>query len=331
MKDYGISVLTQYQMEVFGTHKVRGAILCDTDKGLLLLKETRMEESRICALAKIYEQLNANGFEWVDTPLLNKEDAYVSKAEDGTGYILKKWFQGRECDVRRENELIAGAENLARIHLCMRLAGEENGFAGREENPVIKEYARHNRELRKVREFVCRRSVKSPFEIAFLKGYDQMYFWADRVLKILENMDLDSVFKEAGAENHMVHGDYNYHNLLVCQEGMAVTGFEHAHRDVQMEDLYYFLRKCMEKHHYDERLGYRMMRAYDLVNNLGKKERDYLAIRLAYPEKFWKITNSYYHSGKAWIPAKNVEKLSLSVAQTEEKKRFLRNLFAFQI
>ena len=91
------------------------------------------------------------------------------------------------------------------------------------------------------------------------------------MLKILENMDLDSVFKEAGAENHMVHGDYNYHNLLVCQEGMAVTGFEHAHRDVQMEDLYYFLRKCMEKHHYDERLGYRMMRAYDSVNNLGKK------------------------------------------------------------
>ena len=269
MKDYGISVLTQYQMEVFGTHKVRGAILCDTDKGLLLLKETRMEESRICALAKIYEQLNANGFEWVDTPLLNKEDAYVSKAEDGTGYILKKWFQGRECDVRRENELIAGAENLARIHLCMRLAGEENGFAGREENPVIKEYARHNRELRKVREFVCRRSVKIPFESAFLKGYDQMYFWADRVLEILESMDLDSVFEEAEAENHMVHGDYNYHNLLVCQEGMAVTGFEHAHRDVQMEDLYYFLRKCMEKHHYDERLGYRMMRAYDSVNKLG--------------------------------------------------------------
>jgi hypothetical protein len=98
-----------------------------------------------------------------------------------------------------------------------------------------------------------------------------------------------------------------------------------------MEDLYYFLRKCMEKHHYDERLGYRMMRAYDSVNKLGKKERDYLAIRLAYPEKFWKITNSYYHSGKAWIPAKNVEKLSLSVAQTEEKKRFLRNLFAFQV
>ena len=140
MKDYGISVLTQYQMEVFGTHKVRGAVLCDTDKGLLLLKETRMEESRICVLSKIYEQLNKNGFECVDAPLLNKEGAYVSKAEDGTGYIVKKWFQGRECDVRRENELIAGAENLARIHLCMRLDGKENKLAERKENAVGGEY-----------------------------------------------------------------------------------------------------------------------------------------------------------------------------------------------
>jgi len=54
---------------------------------------------------------------------------------------------------------------------------------------------------------------------------------------------------------------------------------------------------------------------------LEKKNGITLQSVLAYPEKFWKITNSYYHSGKAWIPAKNVEKLSLSVAQTEEKKR----------
>ena len=290
-----------------------------------------MEESRICALAKIYEEFNGNGLERQQTPRENKEDAYVSKAEDGTGYILKKWFQGRECDVRRENELIAGAENLARIHLCMRLAGEENGFAGREENPVIKEYARHNRELRKVREFVCRRSVKSPFEIAFLKGYDQMYFWADRVLKILENMDLDSVFKEAEAENHMVHGDYNYHNLLVCQEGMAVTGFEHAHRDVQMEDLYYFLRKVLEKSGWKIRLGDGMLNAYSAIHPLTEGEMEYLKIRLIYPEKFWKTANSYYCTNKAWISVKNIEKLQTAIRQTEEKKMFLKEVFGFEL
>ena len=107
---------------------------------------------------------------------------------------------------------------------------------------------------------------------------------------------------------------------------MAVTGFEHAHRDVQMEDLYYFLRKCMEKHHYDERLGYRMMRAYDSVNNLGKKERDYLAIRLAYPEKFWKLANHYFNSRKTWIPEKSLQKLEILDMQEKKRREFVKFL-----
>ena len=87
----------------------------------------------------------------------------------------------------------------------------------------------------------------------------------------------------------------------------------------------------MEKHRYDERLGYKMLRAYDQEIGLGRKEREYLAIRLAYPEKFWKIVNGYYHSNKAWIPEKNVEKLRAAILQNEEKKRFLANIFTFHL
>ena len=192
-------------------------------------------------------------------------------------------------------------------------------------------YRRHNRELKKVRQFTRKVVPKGEFEFAFLKQFDQMYQWAEAAVEELERSDYEKLYAEEMKKFGMIHGEYNYHNIIMTKEGIATTNFEKFRRDIQVEDLYYFLRKCMEKHRYDERLGYRMMRAYDSVNKLGKKERDYLAIRLAYPEKFWKITNSYYHSGKAWIPAKNVEKLSLSVAQTEEKKRFLRNLFAFQI
>ena len=87
----------------------------------------------------------------------------------------------------------------------------------------------------------------------------------------------------------------------------------------------------MEKHRYDERLGYKMLRTYDSEISLGKKEREYLAVRIAYPEKFWKIVNVYYHSNKAWIPEKNVEKLRAAILQNDEKKRFLANIFAFHL
>ncbi len=58
---------------------------------------------------------------------------------------------------------------------------------------------------------------------------------------------------------------------------------------------------------------------------------EYLKIRLIYPEKFWKIADSYYRSNKAWISAKSIEKISVAIRQTEEKERFLNNIFAFHL
>ena len=51
----------------------------------------------------------------------------------------------------------------------------------------------------------------------------------------------------------------------------------------------------------------------------GKTELEYLKNRLMYPEKFFKVANSYYHSNKAWISIKNVEKMQMAVRQMKEK------------
>lgn len=333
MKDYGVSVLEQYDAEVYSTRRIRGAVLCNTDQGMLLLAPTQAPQGRLPVLVALYHLLKENGFPMVDNLIANKEGVYVTQAEDGSSYVLKQWFQGKECDVRREAELLEGVRHLARLHLVMRLpdSGEERQQDRRIAETITEEYERHNRELRKVRTYVCRRSVKGQFETEFLRGFDTMYQWAQAALKRLEKAGYQQLYEAVREEHTFVHGDYNYHNLLFCPQGLAVTGFEHAHQDIQIEDFYYFLRKTMEKHRYDERLGERMLRAYDAVYPLNSERREYLAVRLAYPEKFWKTANIYYHSNKSWVSAKNVEKLQTAIAQTEEKKRFLANLFAFHL
>ena len=328
MQEFEQKILEQYDIEVSSTRKVRGAVLCETNKGLFLLKEITTSEKRIPALCELYTRLYEQGYHRIDYVVTNRNGEYISALDNGDRYILKKCFAGRECDIKKTREIFEAAGNLAKLHIIMRYELEHGIPEG---TKTDEKYRRHNRELKKVRQFTRKVVPKGEFEFAFLKQFDQMYQWAEAAVEELERSDYEKLYAEEMKKFGMIHGEYNYHNIIMTKEGIATTNFEKFRRDIQVEDLYYFLRKCMEKHHYDERLGYRMMRAYDSVNNLGKKERDYLAIRLAYPEKFWKITNSYYHSGKAWIPAKNVEKLSLSVAQTEEKKRFLRNLFAFQI
>ena len=90
-----------------------------------------------------------------------------------------------------------------------------------------------------------------------------------------------------------------------------------------MADLYHFTRKVMEKHGWSVRLGMRMLEAYNSILPMGKEEREYLYYLFLYPEKYWKQLNFYYNANKAWIPAKNVEKLKTLELQQKERNRFL--------
>ena len=288
-------------------------------------------------MSELYEYLCAQGFDRVDRIFLTKEGECFAVLEDGSRYILKQWFAGRECDVKRPAEILAAARHLAKLHGGMRHELEAPVSAG---THLKEEYLRHNRELKKVRRYMRGITPKGEFEFAFLKYFDQMYQWADAAVIELEHSGYDTLYRESIEHSYLTHGEYNYHNILMLQGEynhrrdpykIAVTNFEKFKRDVQVEDLYYFLRKVMEKQGWKVRLGDNMINAYSAVRPLSEAETEYLLIRLVYPEKFWKVANSYYHSNKAWIPEKKIEKLDTAIRQTEEKKRFLEDIFSFHL
>jgi spore coat protein I len=158
-----------------------------------------------------------------------------------------------------------------------------------------------------------------------------MYTTAKSALERLEESNYEELRTEYKRNGAFVHGDYNYHNILMSYSEFATTNFEHARNDIQVTDLYYFLRKVMEKNHWDISLGEKILNCYQKYIPFQKGELEYIAICLAYPEKFWKAANSYYRSRKVWLPAKNLEKLELVIKQDEEKKTFLEKIFAFHL
>ena len=328
MQDYELTILEKYPINVRSTRKTRGAFFCDTDEGLLLLREAGMPGKKVPTLFRLCEHLKEQGYDRVDQIVANEDGEYVSVSEDGTRYILKHWFYGRECDIRRNGEVLEAARNLAKLHLLMQV--ELDGVERRE--PYLKdEYLRHNRELRKVRKFMRVKSPKGDFELAFLKCFESMHEWAEAAISCLEDFDYDGLYRENLAGNCLTHGDYNYHNILMTPEGIATTNFDKFRRDVQVEDLYYFLRKAMEKHRWDKKMGDHILNMYSAIRPLSGKEMEYLKLRFVYPEKFWKIADSYYRSNKAWISAKNIEKLEMAMMQTEEKREFLDSIFSFRL
>lgn len=333
MKDNEMAALEQYDLEINSTRKVRGAVFCETNRGPVLLKEFKGSPQRIQKLYGLGTYLEEQGYDKTDKVILNREGQGVCSLEDGTSYVLKRWFVGSECDVKREEEIVCAITNLASLHQVMRkLEGmEESESASVKREDLRETFGRHNREMKKVRSFIRGRVKKGEFEIAYLKHYQAMYDWAVQITQYLEESEYPKLLEKVEMEQTWVHGDYNYHNVLVLAEGVATTNFEHFHRDIPMVDFYYFLRKIMEKNRWNEKLGDRMIAAYDRVFPLGREELDYLAICIAYPEKFWKVANTYYRTNKAWLPVKTMEKLQDSITELERKKRFLNTIFSFHL
>ena len=335
-EEYELEVLEQYDLEVKSTRKIRGAFFCDTDEGPVLLRETGMSEQRALFLYQVLNCLETDGNIKTDTPVHTKSGELTAAAPDGRRYMLKKWHYGRECDVRQESEAVQAARQLAVLHAG--LSGEKvREIAADASAPVspardpLEEIRRHNRELKKVRRFIRGRAVKNEFEYLFLESFEKMYRTAEQTAARMEESGIPAFFRESVRGGHLLHGEYNYHNLLTDGDGIAVTNFEHMKTGIQVYDLYYFIRKVMEKYSWKLKTGQKLLEAYEDVRPLTQPEREYAGLMLAYPEKYWKTASGYYHSNKAWMPEKNREKLRLVLRQCEGKKEFLDQIFSIDI
>ena len=125
----------------------------------------------------------------------------------------------------------------------------------------------------------------------------------------------------------LCHGSYNYHNVLFTKTGIATTNFEKVQLQLQVMDLYDFIRKVMEKNNWSEEFFYGIMENYEMVKTVTKEERKLIALWMSYPEKFWKVTNYYYNSKKTWISTKNIEKLQSLQQQKKQRRALLRKIF----
>ena len=85
----------------------------------------------------------------------------------------------------------------------------------------------------------------------------------------------------------------------------------------------------MEKNHWDTSLGNKILNCYQKYISLDKGEWEYIAICLAYPEKFWKIVNRYHNSRKSWLSSQNMAKLDKVINEQEARKEFLQMLNQF--
>ncbi|MEF9938544.1 MAG: spore coat protein CotS [Clostridium sp.] len=321
MNDRNTEVLGQYELEIGTLRRGRGAWVCETNQGLKLLREYKGTEKRLEFEEEVLSALQEHGRVRVDQYVRNKENELISVGGDGCRYIVKDWYNDRECNIRDEEEIITTVSRIAALHKIMSRIElkEEWNLGSILTESMAEEMDRHNKELRRTRNFISGKRRKSDFELCVMANFP---IFCEQALEAQAGMKRIEEEHQIPA-HYLCHGELNQHHVLMNSEYTAIIEFNKMHLGVQAADLYHFIRKAMEKHGWDLNLGMKMLDAYDQILPMGKMEREYLYYLFLYPEKYWKQLNFYYNANKAWIPARNVEKLKNLEMQQKDRNQFL--------
>ncbi|MBO5228021.1 MAG: spore coat protein CotS [Lachnospiraceae bacterium] len=326
MGERDLAALEQYDITVFRVGKGRESMVLETDKGLLLLKEYDGSVERADAEYRLLEELS-EGIN-VDGYILNKEGVAVTTMPDGKKYILKKGADGREVDLKKYDEVCLAVRSLAGLHIELErvakaCAGEPYMEQFKHDREFGEDIRRHHKELKRVRNYIRGQRKKNDFELKVLECFNLFYEQGEKVLEYIEYFESGS---ESGADEMILcHGNYNQHNIILGQTGkdISIINFDKACFSYGVTDLYFFMRKCLEKQDYDVDLGIGIIKEYESVRALTAFEKKILYVLFLYPEKFWKIVNHYYNGNKAWVSQKSISKLQTLIEQEEARQKFL--------
>lgn len=320
MRDREQSVMEQYELGIISTRRGRGFTIYETNQGSWVLKPIKGSPMRMKAQILLLEELKKKNLFEVEGCMANKEGEYVSRSEDGEQFILKEYLNGREWNMEDEQEVIKGVALLGMLHKALFYPKEsaiQRGIL------LSEEVDKHNRELKRTRNYIRERKRKTPFELLFLQVFSDYYREAEEVQRRLPDSKAEALWQKAMEQGSLCHGDFTYHNLIYYQGKPAILNFEKMYYGVQIDDFYQFFRKVMEKNSWNQNLAGRMLETYKENRSLSREEAEYLYLRFAYPEKFWKLANHYFNGKKTCTIEKDFQKLSALKEQNGKRREFL--------
>lgn len=310
-------VYEAYDMEILGAVRGRGSMILKTDQGIRQISPFDGSEERLEQEREFKENLYETGFHHIDRCVPNREDELITCDRYGNPYVMREYFEGRECNPGSIYDLNQAAANLAVFHIRGRelYAKEGRTYAYREPG----NFRRKTQEMKKIRSFISKRPTKNDFELLYIEAYDAFYRQAIDCQAMMDACDRTNIAGHIG----YCHGTYNYHSVLFCGGYLATVNFDRFHVGYQLIDLYQFIRKVMEKNNYNFDMAVKIIEEYDRILPLTREDYRYIYILYSYPEKFWKVSNRYMNSRKCWISPANLEKLSKLITDEQEKQKFL--------
>ena len=177
-----------------------------------------------------------------DQYILNKDGYFLTFDRYYETFALRKTYLGTECDIHALKDIRSSAENLASFHNhCLAISFSSENL--RKYTSISTYYEQKYLELKSIARYIRKRKKKGIFEYLFLEQTKAFWEQMERSIQILN----ETTPSRCG----WCHGAYNHHNIIMTSSAPATIHFEHFYHGYPILDVYYFLKKALEKNNYN--------------------------------------------------------------------------------
>lgn len=295
------AIAREFGCRIIYSKPLRAVSMAQTDKGMMIIKETYRDPDKILYIHGLKEYLYEKGFTRLDRYTLSKYQLPFAIYENRV-FIMEEYIGGRECSFTNPYDREAIVKALAQLHNAGKGYTAPTGAAGR--NSIGKwgrSYRSKIEDLLEFKELAGKKKKKGKLDHMFLEDVDFYIEMCWRGFDTLKNSNYEEICKKARKDNTICHHDYTYHNLIIGQEGeVNVIDFDYSCHELPVYDLASLIQKILRRYSYDVDMALELIECYCSTASLGKEDLLLMLSLFEFPQKFWRITERYYKEKTGW-------------------------------
>lgn len=319
-------IAKEFGYKVLYSTPLRAVNLVQTDRGLVIIKETCRDPDKILYIHGLKEYLYESGFTRLDRYILSKYQLPFAVYNNRL-FVMEDYIGGRECSFTNPYDREKTVKALAQLHKAGRGYTPATGAAARDN--IGKWKRSYRKKIDDITEFKAeakKKRKKSKFDKQFLEDVDYYIEMCWRGFDTLKNSKYDEICKKAKKENSVCHHDYTYHNLIIDPDGeVNVIDFDYSCHELPVYDLAALIQKILRRYSYDMDMALDIIDAYSSILPLSKEELVLMLSLFEFPQKFWRITERYYKKKTDWDEGDFISKYNDIVCVKEFAADFAEN------
>lgn len=295
------AIAKEFGCRVLYSKPLRAVNLAQTDRGLVIIKETYREPDKILYIHGLKEYLYERGFTRLDRYLPSIYQLPFTIYENRV-YVMEEYIAGRECSFTNPYDRRAIVKALAQLHNSGKGYVPATGAAKRNNiGKWAKSYRNKIDDLIEFKELAGRKRKKSKLDSMFLEDVDFYIEMCWRGFDTLKGSRYGEICKKARIDNTICHHDYTYHNLIIDPEGKVnVIDFDYSCHELPVYDLASLIQKILRRFNYDADMAMELIEDYGSIAPLSRDDLVLMLSLFEFPQRFWRVTERYYKGKTDW-------------------------------